>query len=236
MPILSFDSFARGVVRRWALWCGTMAAGLLPGWASGQAAPAKAPTTYTHQVAALPGKRASFDYAVPSSFQYVAAAKKKPVTLPLPAGRGLSDLLALARANKSLKAEDMLFIQHALAAWDSASALMGFTTTASGLEYKIVRPGTGKLPEPGKRVTVHYRGTLENGRQFDSSYDREQPIVFTLGVRQVIAGWEEGIALLPVGCRGRLRVPPALGYGARALPNIPANSTLIFDIEVVAAD
>lgn len=196
-----------------------------------------APTTYSFSTPELPGKSASFDLKTEGSFSYIVAAKKKPVTLPLPAGRNLADLLAIVRANKSLKADDALFISRALVAWDSASATMGFTTTASGLEYKIIKKGTGKLPEAGKKVTVHYRGTLLDGRQFDSSFDRGQPISFTLGQRQVIAGWDEGIQLFPVGSRGRLRIPPGLAYGERgAGAVIPPNSTLIFDIEIVSAD
>ncbi len=193
-------------------------------------------TTYTFTTPAAPGKVARFDYAVPGSFSYTPGEKKKPLTLAMPASRALADLVGWVRQNKALKSDDVLVIDRALMAWDSARATMGFSTTASGLKYKIIEKGSGKLPEAGKRITVHYRGTLENGKQFDSSFDRGQPITFTLGQRQVIQGWEEGLLLFPVGSKGRLRIPPALAYGARSTGTIPANSTLFFDVEIVAAD
>ena len=104
-------------------------------------------------------------------------------------------------------------------------------TLPSGLKYVIVEEGTGALPEKGKPVTVHYHGLLTNGNKFDSSFDRNQPFSFTLGVGQVIKGWDEGIAKLKKGTKAVLIVPPSLGYGDRAMGSaIPANSTLIFHV------
>lgn len=105
--------------------------------------------------------------------------------------------------------------------------------TASGLYYVVEKQGTGAKAEAGKKVSVHYTGRLADGSKFDSSYDRNQPISFTLGQHQVIAGWDEGIALMSVGAKYKLIIPAALGYGARGQGPIPANATLIFDTELM---
>lgn len=108
-------------------------------------------------------------------------------------------------------------------------------TTASGLKYKVTELGKGKKVEVGDKVSVHYTGTLTNGTKFDSSRDRNQPFSFKVGAGQVIRGWDEGLALLNVGDKAILTIPPAIGYGERNMGTIPSNSTLIFDIEVVDA-
>src|SRR5574343_311703 len=110
----------------------------------------------------------------------------------------------------------------------------GFQKTASGLRYQIIQKGSGKQAEKGKKVSVHYQGALDNGMVFDSSYKRKQPIEFTLGVGQVIEGWDEGIALLPVGDKARFVIPAYLGYGSRGAGGvIPPNATLVFDVELM---
>ncbi len=110
----------------------------------------------------------------------------------------------------------------------------GFDKTDSGLRYKIIQKGDGVQAEKGKTVSVHYKGSLSDGTVFDSSYKRNQPIDFPLGMRQVIAGWDEGIALLQVGDKARFVIPPSLGYGERGAGGvIPPNATLIFDVELV---
>ncbi|MFT6799994.1 MAG: peptidyl-prolyl cis-trans isomerase A (cyclophilin A), partial [Nonlabens sp.] len=91
---------------------------------------------------------------------------------------------------------------------------MGFDKTESGLRYKIINQGDGVQAEKGKTVSVHYKGMLPNGKVFDSSYDRKQPIDFALGMGQVIAGWDEGIQLLKVGDKARLVVPSDMAYGS----------------------
>jgi len=106
-------------------------------------------------------------------------------------------------------------------------------TTPSGLKYKLLEMGTGKQVMPGDMVTVHYTGTLPDGTKFDSSKDRNQPFSFKVGGGQVIAGWDEGLRLLNVGDKAILTVPPGIGYGEHAMGKIPANSTLIFEIEVL---
>lgn len=110
----------------------------------------------------------------------------------------------------------------------------GFEQTESGLRYKIIQKGNGKQAEKGKTVSVHYKGALENGQEFDSSYKRKQPIDFPLGKGHVIEGWDEGIALLQVGDKARFVIPSHLGYGERGAGGvIPPGATLIFDVELV---
>lgn len=110
--------------------------------------------------------------------------------------------------------------------------------TDSGLAYEIIREGTGETPKKGQAVTVHYTGWLDNngelGAKFDSSVDRGQPFSFTIGVGQVIKGWDEGVMLMKVGEKRRLIIPAELGYGARGAGRvIPPNATLVFDVELL---
>ena len=110
----------------------------------------------------------------------------------------------------------------------------GFDKTESGLRYQIINKGTGVQAEKGKNVSVHYKGALPDGTVFDSSYKRNEPIDFPLGMGNVIAGWDEGIALLKVGDKARFVIPPHLGYGAQGAGGvIPPNATLVFDVELV---
>jgi peptidyl-prolyl cis-trans isomerase A (cyclophilin A) len=110
----------------------------------------------------------------------------------------------------------------------------GFEKTESGLRYQFIQRGTGKKAEAGKTVALHYEGSLETGKVFDSSYPRKKPIEFKLGQGMVIAGWDEGIALLQVGDKARFVIPSFLGYGsAGAGGAIPPNATLIFDVELM---
>ena len=110
----------------------------------------------------------------------------------------------------------------------------GFDKTESGLRYKMIQKGSGKQAESGKTVSVHYEGSLETGKVFDSSYPRKKPIEFRLGQGQVIEGWDEGIALLQVGDKARFVIPSYLGYGPSGAGGvIPPNATLIFDVELM---
>ncbi|MCL6294699.1 peptidylprolyl isomerase [Jejuia spongiicola] len=110
----------------------------------------------------------------------------------------------------------------------------GFNKTDSGLRYQIIQEGKGVKAEKGKTVSVHYKGQLADGTVFDSSYKRNQPLEFPVGVGQVIAGWDEGICLLNVGDKARLVIPSDLGYGSRGAGGvIPPDATLIFDVELM---
>ena len=110
----------------------------------------------------------------------------------------------------------------------------GFDKTESGLRYKMIQKGSGKNAEIGKTVAVHYEGSLETGKVFDSSYPRKKPIEFKLGQGQVIEGWDEGIALLQVGDKARFVIPSHLAYGESGAGGvIPPNATLIFDVELM---
>ena len=107
-------------------------------------------------------------------------------------------------------------------------------TTASGLKYVDVVVGKGASPTAGKMVKVHYTGTLENGKKFDSSVDRNEPFSFTIGLGQVIQGWDEGVMTMKVGGKRKLIIPSKLGYGARGAGGvIPPNATLLFDVELL---
>ena len=110
----------------------------------------------------------------------------------------------------------------------------GYDETPSGLRYKILQEGNGKPATKGSKVSVHYKGQLLDGQVFDSSYQRKQPIDFTIGVGQVIPGWDEGIQLLKVGDKARLVIPSQLAYGSQGAGGvIPPNATLIFDVELM---
>ncbi|MGY5848015.1 peptidylprolyl isomerase [Salegentibacter sp. HM20] len=110
----------------------------------------------------------------------------------------------------------------------------GFETTESGLHYKIEKKGDGAKAEKGKTVAVHYKGMLSDGTVFDSSYKRNQPIEFPIGMGHVISGWDEGIQLLRVGDQARFVIPSHLGYGDRGAGGvIPPNASLIFDVELM---
>ena len=109
------------------------------------------------------------------------------------------------------------------------------TVTPSGLRYIDFGGGSGPAAEPGDHVNVHYTGTMVNGRQFDSSRDRDEPFRFHLGRGDVIAGWDEGIAGMRAGDRRRLTIPPELGYGSRGAGGvIPPNATLVFEVELLS--
>ena len=121
-----------------------------------------------------------------------------------------------------------------LAAQDAKKDSGKTVTTASGLKYVDVVVGKGASPTAGKQVKVHYTGTLENGRKFDSSVDRNEPFSFVIGVGQVIQGWDEGVMTMKVGGKRKLTIPAKLGYGSSGAGGvIPPNATLLFDVELL---
>ena len=105
--------------------------------------------------------------------------------------------------------------------------------TESGLRMIIHKEGNGEIPQTGQTVIVHYRGILENGKEFDSSHDKGQPFKFPLGQGRVIKGWDEALSIMSKGEKRTLIIPPNLGYGSRAKGKIPANSILIFEVELI---
>ncbi|MDC0612301.1 FKBP-type peptidyl-prolyl cis-trans isomerase [Vibrio sp.] len=107
----------------------------------------------------------------------------------------------------------------------------GVKKTESGLLYKELTPGTGKSPKATDTVEVQYKGTLIDGTKFDSSYDRGKPATFPLN--RVIPGWTEGVQLMKEGAKYEFVIPPELAYGDQATPTIPANSTLVFEVELI---
>ncbi|HTT43321.1 MAG TPA: FKBP-type peptidyl-prolyl cis-trans isomerase [Steroidobacteraceae bacterium] len=109
----------------------------------------------------------------------------------------------------------------------------GVVTTVSGLQYKVLTPGSGNAPNPTDEVTVNYRGTLLNGTEFDSSYKRNEPAHFPLN--KVIPGWSEGVGLMKPGAKYQFWIPPQLAYDMRSPPGIPQGSLLIFEVELLSA-
>lgn len=106
----------------------------------------------------------------------------------------------------------------------------------SELKIEDLTVGTGDEAVAGKLITVNYLGTLLDGTKFDSSYDRNAPFQFTLGAGEVIKGWDEGFAGMKVGGKRKLTIPPELGYGSMATGGIPANSTLVFEVELLKVE
>jgi FKBP-type peptidyl-prolyl cis-trans isomerase len=129
-----------------------------------------------------------------------------------------------AQANSNVEAGDSFRQEHA--------AKDGVTVTDSGLQYEVIEAGGGETPAATDTVTVHYKGTLIDGTEFDSSHKRGEPATFPLN--RVIKGWTEGVQLMQVGATYRFVLPPELGYGeAGAPPNIGPNATLVFEVQLL---
>ena len=147
-----------------------------------------------------------------------------------------SDTAATAAASDTTPAEALVPTEDPGAAMDTFSMPTNLQTTPSGLQYTVDRPGTGAQPKAGQTVAVHYTGWLPDGTKFDSSRDRGAPIEFPLGQGRVIPGWDEGIAMMKVGEKRTLVIPPNLAYGARGAGGvIPPNATLVFKVELMDA-
>jgi len=147
------------------------------------------------------------------------------------ANLGATEAPAVAETQIAQAADDLTVEAESAADEPSEDNLV---TTDSGLQYEDIVEGTGAMPQKGQRVTVHYTGTLEDGTKFDSSRDRNRPFSFTIGVGQVIKGWDEGVSTMRVGGQRKLIIPPELGYGARGAGGvIPPNATLLFDVELL---
>lgn len=116
---------------------------------------------------------------------------------------------------------------------DGGGSAGSTVTTASGLQYIDIQVGTGKEARTGNNVAVHYTGWLENGKKFDSSLDRNEPFTFKIGARQVIKGWDEGVAGMKEGGKRKLIIPYELAYGENGQGPIPARAKLTFDVELI---
>jgi FKBP-type peptidyl-prolyl cis-trans isomerase len=136
-----------------------------------------------------------------------------------------------AKMGAKAAAEGQKNLQEGQAFLAANKAKPGVRSTPSGLQYQVIRQGSGPLPVATDKVRVHYKGTLLNGKTFDSSYDRGEPVEFALN--QVIPGWTEGVALMPVGSKYKLWIPSNLAYGPNGQPPIGANSTLVFEVELL---
>ena len=145
------------------------------------------------------------------------------------ANAALQALVASRQSVRDAQAQENVTVGKEFLAENGARE--GVITLPSGLQYEILTDAEGPKPRATDRVTTHYRGTLIDGTVFDSSYDRGQPATFPLN--GVIAGWTEALQLMSEGAKWRLFIPPELAYGERAQGPIPANSTLIFDVELI---
>lgn len=156
-------------------------------------------------------------------------AKKKPrfteqeLSAALAAYQQQAQKKALAKQQETAKSNDTFLSENA--------KKQGVVTTPSGLQYQVLKQGTGKQPTATSSVTVHYEGKLVNGTVFDSSIARKEPATFPLN--QVIAGWTEGLQLMKEGSEYRFFIPAKLGYGEQDMGSIPPNSTLIFDVTLI---
>jgi FKBP-type peptidyl-prolyl cis-trans isomerase FklB len=128
---------------------------------------------------------------------------------------------------ESAKKEEKWFI-------DNAKKNSNIKTLASGVQYEVLKAGTGEKPTPTSKVTTHYHGTLTDGTVFDSSVDRKEPASFP--VNGVIKGWQEVLPMMNVGSKWKIYIPSGMAYGARAVGKIPANSILVFEIELISID
>lgn len=178
----------------------------------------------------FPGMCAQFGEGAAS---FKLRGEKKFKTIPIGSVNDLSYLKSVA-TDKKLKVSnlELLFMIEGLKVWEVEKRKFGYKYELNGLGIKIIKEGTGELPEKGKEVEVHYSGYLEDGTKFDSSVDRDKTYKFILGQGRVIKGWDEGVAKLKKGSVAWLRIPPELGYGSRPAGIIPPNSTLYFKIEV----
>jgi len=147
-----------------------------------------------------------------------------------------AESIAIAKAKAAEAAKFAAMSQKEKNAWFKAKMIKTYPKakqTESGLMYLVESKGDGPSPEVGKNVTVHYTGYFTDGNKFDSSVDRGKPFDFPLGQKRVIAGWDEGVAIMSKGAKYKLILPYWLGYGEQTRGPIPGNSTLIFDVELL---
>jgi hypothetical protein len=161
------------------------------------------------------------------------AASTQTAAAPAPAPV-LAGTPAPASASTPAPTEDQTPAPRPSISGDAPEVVGQTVKTPSGLEYIVLRLGTGPVAKPGELVTVNYTGWLTDGTKFDSSIDRGQPFQFGLGQGQVIPGWDQGVAGMKVGEKRKLIIPPDLGYGPNGAGNvIPPNSELIFEVDLL---
>jgi FKBP-type peptidyl-prolyl cis-trans isomerase FklB len=139
---------------------------------------------------------------------------------------GLFDKLQNSRQEKLQKEKDA-----GIAFMADNKTKEGVHELPEGIQYQVIKEGTGPKPSPDSKVKAHYRGALLDGKEFDSSFKRNQP--FTAGLRQLIKGWQVALPLMPVGSTWRLWIPSDLAYGDNGTGGIPGGATLLFDIELL---
>jgi FKBP-type peptidyl-prolyl cis-trans isomerase FkpA/FKBP-type peptidyl-prolyl cis-trans isomerase FklB len=154
---------------------------------------------------------------------------EKPDVSPEDQQKAIQNLQQAAQAKSMAEAEKNKGIAAEFLAKNKEK--QGVKTTASGLQYEVLKEGKGRKPTLKDKVTVHYTGTLITGQKFDSSHDRGQPAEFPLN--GIIKGWQEALQLMPEGSVYRLYIPPDLAYGQQAQPGIPPNSVLVFEVELI---
>jgi FKBP-type peptidyl-prolyl cis-trans isomerase FklB len=221
---------------------------------SSAAAPSQPPADHKDAPAKKPGAKApaaqtpkaTGSYALGVSMgEQLRRAKVSPESVsPEQLAQGVRDALSgKAQMSQEYQQNIMALIRQAHEAeaepnHTAAAAFMAengkkkdIVTTASGLQYKVINPGSGESPKPTDQVTVNYRGTLLNGTEFDSSAKHGGPATFT--ANQVIPGWQEALALMKPGAKYQLFIPPKLAYDLDSPPTIPPGSMLIFDVDLV---
>lgn len=154
---------------------------------------------------------------------------EKPEVSPEDQQKAIANLQQAAQAKASAEAEKNKGVAAEFLAKNKEKS--GVKSTASGLQYEVLKEGKGRKPSIKDKVTVHYTGTLVSGEKFDSSHDRGQPAEFPLN--GIIKGWQEALQLMPEGSVYKLYIPPELAYGTQSQPKIPPNSVLVFEVELI---